>query len=451
MQARILVVDDNKQISRILSHQLSSKGFKVIQAFDGYEALDMIYMKSPDLIILDIRLPKIDGFKVAIVAKEVPISKNIPIIILTGSTLIGDELLSFRLGATYYIQKPYVFKSLLEKINACLEDNLSPSVKLIPEEYFYQNRKFGQILTRSEKMLRVISKARSASEVNLNCLIIGETGTGKNLLAREIHSHSSRKDNPFVEVHCGQLPESLVEAELFGYEKGAFTGADHTKRGKFELADKGTILLDDVSTLSPRAQATLLKICETKRFCRLGGEKDIEVDVRIIATSNQDLSKDVEAGKFRKDLYYRFKELTIELPTLCERKQDMPELIEHFVTQYNQEFGKQIIGVSRVVLSYFMKYSWPGNIRELKNMIGSAMTQLNTGEIWLEDMPALGGEEIKKETPAPFFAGPLKEVEKKYIKFVLEKNHWNKSETARELGISRSTLDRKIKEYDITP
>lgn len=308
---------------------------------------------------------------------------------------------------------------------------------------------FEDIVTCSEEMLKVLSTAKKASQSEVTVLITGESVTGKELIARAIHNNSYRKDGPFIVVNCAGIPDTLLESELFGHEKGAFTDAISTKKGKFELADGGTLFLDEIGDLSPAAQAKVLRAVEEKRFERVGGEEPITVNCRIIAATNKDLHSEVKAGRFREDLYFRLNEVHLSLPALCERKGDIPLLMEHFIREFNQEFNKNIKGASKVTLAYLMRHNWPGNVRELKSLIRSSMALVGRDVIWLEDLPFKVELVNEVDLSSQDKDLSLTSVEKAHILKVLNYTKWNKSKAASLLKVSRPTLDKKIREYNL--
>lgn len=308
---------------------------------------------------------------------------------------------------------------------------------------------FNNLVTCSKKMVNLIALAKKTSNADVTVLINGESGTGKELIAQAIHNNSSRKNGPFIELSCAGIPDTLLESELFGHEKGAFTDAVSKKRGKFELANEGTLFLDEIGDLSMAAQAKTLRAVEEKTFERVGGEVSISVNCRIIAATNKKLLTQVKNGSFREDLYYRLHEVCLDLPPLRERKEDIPILTEHFLKEFNQQFHKNIKGVSDVTLSHLMKHNWPGNVRELKSIIKGGTALARRDVIWLEDLPfkiELVSEENISQVGQDF---SLKLAEKKHILDVLNYTKWNKANTAGLLKISRPTLDKKIEEYNL--
>ena len=312
-----------------------------------------------------------------------------------------------------------------------------------------QNITFDNIVTKSEKMRKIFELAKTVSESEINVLINGETGTGKEILARAIHNNSQRKDGPFVVINCAGIPDTLLESELFGHEKGAFTDASRKKIGKFELARNGTLFLDEVGDLSQNSQPKILRAIEDKRFDRLGGEEPVETNCRIISATNKDLSEEIKNGRFREDLYYRLCETRFLLPSLRERPEDIPLLVNHFIQEFNKKLNKNVEGASDVVQAYLQRYNWPGNIRELKSIIKIGMTLIEHDRMWMEDLP-FNVEIISEEKRENLGENlSLEENEKNHILSVLSHTQGNKLKAAQLLKISRPTLDRKISKYNI--
>ncbi len=317
---------------------------------------------------------------------------------------------------------------------------------------------FESIVYSSSKLAEIINIAKRVAPSNAIVLITGESGTGKEIFASAIHKNSHRANKPFITVNCAAVPDSLLESELFGHEKGSFTGATNTKKGKFELANSGTLFLDEIGDMSIAAQAKILRSIEEKHIERVGGQSSIPIDIRILAATNQPLLENVQSGKFRNDLYYRLNEVHISLPPLRERKEDIPTLVNHFIEYYNQQYSKDIKGISNAALEFLMRHDWPGNIRELQNVIKCAMLIMEGDTIWIEHNPLdIHINEPPKEpeegivTKADSLLGllTLDEVEKRHILRILELTGWNKSQTANILNISRPTLDRKIEKYEL--
>ncbi len=311
---------------------------------------------------------------------------------------------------------------------------------------------FDQILTKNEKLLSVIGVAKKIAPSDIALLITGENGTGKNLLATAIHYSSARKSGPFVSVNCSAIPDSLLESELFGHDKGAFTGAYANRKGKFEMAHKGTLFLDEIGDMHLEAQAKILQALETKQFIRVGGQEVVSVDVRIITATNQNLIAKVENNQFRMDLYYRIREMSLQIPPLRERREDIPLLIDAFMKQFTKDFGKKINGISNVALNFLVNYEWRGNIRELRNVIRTAVALCEKDMIWIEDIPIkmeLGNEPASGGNGMSLESFSLKDMEKAHIVRTLQHCRWNKSKAADLLEVSRPRLDRKIQEYNL--
>lgn len=311
---------------------------------------------------------------------------------------------------------------------------------------------FEDIIHRSREIADILDIARRAAESDVTVFITGETGTGKELVAQAIHSNSKRKDGPFIPINCAAVPDTLLESELFGHEKGAYTDAKGLKKGRFELADKGTLLLDEIGDMPLTAQAKLLRAIETQTFERIGGEESISVNTRIIASTNKRVLRELKEKRFRKDLYYRLNEVRIDIPPLRARKDDIPGLVDHFIAEFGKQFDKKIKGVSRVCMSYLMRHEWPGNVRELKGAIRSGIAMMDSDVLWLEHLPfkfELKTADTDRYRKEPEEDLSLKEMEGLHILRILEKTSWNKKETASLLEISRPRLDRKIKAYDL--
>ena len=315
----------------------------------------------------------------------------------------------------------------------------------------HKNIDFDNIITQSQNMIEVLDTAKEIAQSDINILVTGETGCGKELVACAIHNNSPRKDGPYVVINCAGIPDTLLESELFGHEKGAFTDASDKRRGKFELAHGGTLFLDEIGDLSAVAQPKILRAIEEKRFARVGGEEPIEVDCRIIAATNKDLRKESTEGKFREDLYYRLCEAHLHLPPLRERQDDIALLTDHFIKEFNGQFNKYVHGASDVVKSYLSRYNWPGNVRELKSIIRIGMALIKNNQMWLEDLPfniRLMSDEPASPTNKSL---ALDMIEKEHIANVLKIAQWNKVKAAKLLKVSRPTLDRKIAKYDLKP
>ncbi len=452
-QAKILVVDDEKLICMSLRNRLAKEGYEVLTAASGEEGLEAVRDESPDLILLDIKLPQADGIEVL---KEVKaIDPAISVIMITAYGNVETAVTAIKLGASDYINKPFnmdevavIVKNVLE--TGRLKREVTKIRAELRERYGIEN-----IVGNSESLKKALEVALKAADSDSTTVLIhGESGTGKEMVARAIHFHSSRAGAPFIELNCSSLPETLIESELFGYEKGAFTDAKGQRKGLFELGDGGSILLDEVGEMHPTTQAKLLRVIEGKTFKRLGGSRDISVDVRIIAVTNKDLASMVKEGSFREDLYYRLNVLPMVLPPLRDRGDDVVILTTHFISRFNHEFRKKVKGVSREVVHLFRQYSWPGNVRELRNLIERVMILEEVDIIEPIHLPPdllRAGSERTEGLPVPICLPsgglPLDEVERELIRQALHLSGGNQSKAAALLKIGRDALRYKMKKY----
>jgi len=440
-RAKILIVDDEAIIRESFHDWLGDAGYQVFTAENGFQALDMIERERLGIIIADLVMPGMDGIELMKKAKE--IMPNMGVIIITAYGSIPTAIAAMREGAYDYIEKPFCperVELLIEKIvehQGLIEENLSLHQKL-EERYRFEN-----IIAKSAQMHRVIEVIKIVAKSNATILITGESGTGKELVARAIHSQSQRRDKPFIAVSCAALPESLLESELFGHEKGSFTGAHTQMKGKFEIANRGTLFLDELGDMSANIQVHLLRVLEEKEFTRVGGNEVVKVNARVIAATNKDLRQAVANGEFREDLYYRVNVVTIELPPLRDRKEDVPLLAQHFLKEFAVENQKDIAGFSTDAADFLYKYDWPGNVRELENAIERAVILARGSSIQVTDLPQ-EGQLTSGSAPQ---GEVLKEVEKNHILKTLIETRGNYSQAARILGISRMTLYNKVRAY----
>ncbi len=446
--AKILIVDDEKVMQDSCEQILKKEGYKVKVASDGKEALRMFKEELFHVVILDIKLPGMDGIEVLSKIKEE--SPETPVVIMTGFASIESAVDALKSGAFDYLSKPFTPEELRISVRKALESRKIFFEGIYLRKELERQTKFDMVLGKSEGMKKVMDIVKRVSPSESTVLITGESGTGKELIAREIHKHSLRRDAPFVVVDCGALVETLFESELFGHVKGSFTGAHVTKHGRFEVANGGTIFLDEISNISLSIQAKMLRIIQEREVMRIGSSKLIKVDVRLIAATNENLAECVKNGKFREDLFYRLSVVPLHLPPLRDRKEDIPLLIDHFLHKYNRRSKKQIVGLSQDVLKALMQYDWPGNIRELENTIERAVVLSKSDEIELDALIYHGissGSSLLSPIDGTYRS--LEEVEKEYIKTVLQARHGNKSQSAKVLGIDRKTLITKIKKYHI--
>jgi len=443
-KAKILVVDDEAIMRESLRDWLSDIGHQVITAENGPQALGIIEKMKPSIIISDLVMPGMDGIELLKRAKE--ISPGIEVIITTAYGSIPTAINAMREGAYDYLEKPFcpekteLLISRLVKHKGLIDENISLHRKL-EDRYRFEN-----IIAKSSKMQQITELIKVVAKSNATVLIIGDSGTGKELVARALHSQSYRKDKPFVAVSCAALPESLLESELFGHEKGAFTGAHNQRKGKFEIANRGTLFMDEIGEMSANIQVHLLRVLEEKEFTRVGGNELIKVDVRFISATNKDLKTAVANGQFREDLYYRLNVVTIELPPLRERKEDIPLLAQHFLKKFAVENQKEITGFSPKATNFLLKYEWPGNVRELENAIERSVILAQNSCIEVTDLPQgnllKAGSLLRGQT--------LEDLEKNHILDILTQTQGNYSQAARILGISRMTLYNKVRAYGLS-
>jgi len=439
----VLVIDDDPLIRKTLSSYLSKKGFEAVAAEDGEEGIQKYEEHIPDLVILDIRLPDVDGLEVLGRIREK--NPNASIIIMTAYDDMKTTIEAIKLGAFEYLVKPLDYVELDLTIDKAfqirsLEDKVSYLLEEKQKEYTIDN-----IIGRSVKMREVFKLIGSVANTRTNVLIQGESGTGKELVAKAIHYNSPNRGEPFIVINCSAISDTLLESELFGHVKGAFTDAVYETKGKFEIAGKGTLFLDEIGDISANLQSKLLRVIETRDFMKVGGEKILKTEARIIAATNQDLKKLIEIGKLREDLYYRLKVVEIALPPLCDRKEDIPELVAYLLEKINRDLRKNVRKVPPEVMKTMMNLSWEGNVRELENALIRGVI-LAKGDVILDENLAL---EIGDKKLYPKQLVPLKEVEKDYIQHVLKATKGNKTRTSQILQITRPTLDKKIKEYKL--
>jgi two-component system nitrogen regulation response regulator NtrX len=439
----VLVVDDEEGIRESLSGIFEDEGCAILTSNSGEEALELLKEQSPDLVLLDIWLPGIDGIKTLEEIKA--LKPDLPVIMISGHGNIELAVKATRIGAYDFLEKPLSLERVLLVAKRAFERRtLEMENKALKKDLTKKYRLIGN----SPKMKLLKEQINMAAQSNSRVLIMGESGSGKELVARLLHENSKSAGNPFIEVNCAAIPQELIESELFGHEKGSFTGAFESKKGKFELADGGTLFLDEVGDMSPSAQSKVLRIIETQEFQRVGGSKNIKVDVRIIAATNKDLKEEVKKGNFREDLLYRLNVIPIVVPPLRERKEDIPLLVEHFLESFAAEYGKKPKKIAPEALKMLEAHDWPGNIRELRNVIERLVIMTPSDTITSKNLV------IAEPTRQDYLSYKiLKEArdafEKDFITKRLEENNWNISKTAEILQVERSNLHKKIKAYDI--
>ena len=445
MQYTILIIDDEKNIREGLGAALEMEGYKIALASDGKAGLERIVKGDIDLVITDLRMPEVSGEHV--LAKVTAENPGVPVIVLTGHGSIDSAVDAMRNGAYDFLTKPLNLDQLVLIVKRALQGReLVLKHKELQEE-LNSRKSFESIIGKSAEMQKIFEIVRKAAGSKASVLITGESGVGKELIANALHNLSPRRDNSLIKVHCAALSENLLESELFGHEKGAFTGATSLKRGRFELANGGTIFLDEIGEIDQNVQIKILRVLQDKRFERVGGEETLEVDVRVIAATNRDLEAEIAAGRFREDLYYRLNVVHIHVPPLRDRRDDIPLLITAFLQEFAKENGKTIEGIDSRARSALYKFDWPGNIRQLGNCLESAVVMSSGPIIKLEDLPpSIAGSSQTDiiEVPAGI---PMAEAEKMLILQNLAINKGNKTKTADILGIGRKTLHRKLDEY----
>ncbi len=443
----ILTIDDEENIRNGLADNFELEGYEVKQAANGADGLELIAQGGIDLVITDLRMDGISGSEVVKrVTSEHP---GIPIIVLTGHGSIDDATAALKAGAFDFLTKPLDLDHLNKIVKNALQGKILAEQNRELKAKLLKSESSDEMIGKSDSLNRVRQMISKAAPAKASVLITGESGVGKELVAKAIHEQSDRADKPFIVVHCAALSETLIESELFGYEKGAFTGAEAVHKGRFELADGGTIFLDEIGEVNLATQVKLLRVLQEHKFERVGGEKSIEVDVRVVAATNRNLEDEVKADRFREDLFYRLNVVRIEMPSLRERMDDIPLLMHSFLREFNIENKKNIKGFDKASKSAMIKYSWPGNIRELKNAVESAVVMCTGDEIKMEDLPrALRAQGEEKVITIPIGI-TMDEAEKIIIQENLAANNGNKSRTADVLGIGRKTLHRKLEELNI--
>lgn len=444
----ILVCDDEKNIREGLAMALELEDYNVLMAENGKEAWTLINKNDVDLVITDLRMEKMSGQE--LLKKIVASYPNIPVVILTGHGTIETAVKAMRDGAVDFFTKPLELDRLLLLVKKSLKnkDLLDENIKIKEElAALKAYRNYSKIIGNSSNIKKLLETINQVAPTKASVLVTGESGVGKELVADAIHQISNRRNGPFIKVHCAALSEGLLESELFGHEKGAFTGAVSAKKGRFELANGGTIFLDEIGEINPTTQIKILRVLQERQFERVGGEKTITVDVRIVAATNRDLLKEIENGNFREDLYYRLNVVHLEVPPLKSRKEDIPLLLTSFLEQINKENNTNVKGFSTDAKNALYKYDWPGNIRELRNCVEAAIVMCKSDFVELKDLPPqirVGGESQSINIDVGL---SLAEIEKQAILTTLSNCNGNKSKTAEVLKIGRKTLHRKLEEY----
>jgi DNA-binding NtrC family response regulator len=449
-KARILVVDDEFHIRDWVAETLRRRNFVVETCEDGHSALEYMAKEEPfDILISDLRMPKMSGLTLLKTVKERYASMDV--VMMTAYGTIADAVTAIKDGAHDFLEKPFPQETLLIRVQKILETRKLRSENFSLKKELGAKTQFDHIIGSAPCMLSVFEQLQAIAPTKATVLITGDSGTGKELVAREIHMNSPRRNGPFIKVNCAAMPETLMESELFGHEKGAFTGAIKTVEGRFALANGGTLLLDEVSEMGVAMQAKLLRVLQEREFEKLGGRETIKIDIRIVATTNRDLKKEIKEKNFREDLYHRLNVCPIHLPTLSDRTDDIPLLANHYIQRYAGEYSKDIRGVNDSAMDQLMQYDWPGNVRELQHKMERAVIMCNEpfigpkhlflGELDQQTQPIITGVISDGQ------AATLREIEKAAIFRALQFNENNRTKTAEALGISIRTLRNKLREY----
>jgi two-component system response regulator PilR (NtrC family) len=455
---RILVVDDERSMRELLAIVLRREGYEVLLAENGRTAIDLLGREPVDLLISDIKMPDLSGVDVLRAAKK--IDQDILGIMITAFASTETAVEAMRLGACDYLSKPFDIDLLKMKVREKIENRQLKQENVLLKRTLGLSHQFSNIIGRSEAMLEVFKMIETIARTNSTILLTGESGTGKGLVAQAIHFHSLRRDKPMVSLNCGALPENLLESELFGHMRGSFTGADTNKKGLLEVAERGTVFLDEIAEMSAVMQVKLLRVLQERRFRRVGGLEELQADIRVIAATNQDLTRAIAEGRFREDLYYRINVIPISLPPLRERREDIPLLAEHFMTKYNEQMEKELTGISHDAMDLLVHHDWPGNIRELENVLERAVALEATPVILPGSLPA----PIRGESSRPAAAIPgvevlpeagfdleahVQEIERGYIAEALKRAGGVQVKAAELLGMSFRSFRYYVKKYNL--
>ena len=453
---RILVVDDERSMREMLQIVLRREGYEVLLAENGRAAIDLLEREPVDILISDIKMPDLSGVDVLRAAKK--IDQDILGIMITAFASTETAVEAMRLGACDYLSKPFDIDLLKMKVREKIENRQLKQENVLLKRTLGLTHQFSNIIGRSEKMLDVYKMIETVARTNSTILLTGESGTGKGLVAQAIHFHSLRRDKPMVSLNCGAMPENLLESELFGHMRGAFTGADSNKKGLLEVAERGSVFLDEIGEMSPVMQVKLLRVLQERKFRRVGGLEEMQADIRIIAATNQDLTKLIAEGRFREDLFYRINVIPIALPPLRERREDIPLLAEHFLGKYNEQMGKEIAGVSHEAMDLLQRHEWPGNIRELENAMERAVALEPTPSILPDSLPVSIRGEVHRVPVLDANGLPesgfdleahVKEVERGYIAEALKKAGGVQVKAADLLGMSFRSFRYYVKKYNL--
>lgn len=448
MKPKVLIVDDDQGHLAMLATMIKGWGYEAEKAEDGQEAVARVKEKAFDALLMDVRMAKLGGIEALKEIKEY--NPAIPVLIMTAYSSVESAKEALKAGAYDYLTKPLDFDELRITMERALDHTRLREENRALRQRMDSSSVQPNIIGRSRPMKELLDMLAMVAPTEATVLVTGESGTGKELIAKAVHAGSPRKNGPLVVVNCAALAESLLESELFGHEKGAFTGADRRREGRFQQAHRGSIFLDEIGEISQAMQAKLLRAIQEREVQRVGSDKPVSVDVRIIAATNRDLRKEVEEGRFREDLFYRLNVVTLRVPSLRERKEDIPLLAQHFLTRFAEKNRKKLKGFTPQAMDALLRHDWPGNVRELENAIERAVI-LSLGDYVSErELPLLVVGEISTEMQPHFVQGgdrSLEDVEREAILATLDKTGGNKSETARVLGITRATLHKKLRQY----
>ena len=451
MSARMLVVDDKAEMREMLATAFSERNFTVAQASNGLDAISMLNDQAFDIVITDLNMPGADGLEVLRAARQA--APDTPVILITAYGTVQTAVEAMRLGAKDFIAKPFKIAELELKVDMVMRESDEAPAKPAKTWMHPSVQRMVGTSAHTKQLLKMIEKiAPSKSSV----LITGPTGTGKELVARAIHDASPRRDKPFIALNCAALAPGVLESELFGHEKGSFTGASERRIGRFERADKGSLFLDEIGEIDPNIQTKLLRVLQDSVFERVGGTQTIKVDVRIVAATNSDLTEAIREGTFREDIYYRLKVFSLNVAPLRSRRDDIPALVDHFLRKFGLEMNKDVTAVDDEVMEFLMRYPWPGNVRELENVMERAVVLAEGSAITRDELPQelLFNQEDISPRPTPIANGAslierTDEMERELIRGALERFRWNKTKAADHLGLKRTTLQYKIKKYGL--
>jgi two-component system response regulator PilR (NtrC family) len=453
---RILVVDDERSMRELLAIVLRREGYEVLLAENGRAAIDLLEREPVDLLISDIKMPDLSGVDVLRAAKK--IDQDILGIMITAFASTETAVEAMRLGACDYLSKPFDIDLLKMKVREKIENRQLKQENLLLKRTLGLSHEFSNIIGRSDAMLEVFKMIETVARTNSTILLTGESGTGKGLVAQAIHFHSLRRDKPMVSLNCGALPENLLESELFGHMRGSFTGADSNKKGLLEVAERGTVFLDEIAEMSAVMQVKLLRVLQERRFRRVGGLEELQADIRVVAATNQDLARAISEGRFREDLYYRINVIPIALPPLRDRREDIPLIAEHFLVKYTEQMDKEVTGISHEAMELLVQHDWPGNIRELENVMERAIALEASPAILPESLPASIRGEALRTSAAPVEGLPesgfdleahVKEIEMSYIAEALKRAGGVQVKAAELLGMSFRSFRYYVKKYNL--